>query len=278
MEIDLFTWGAQIVNFLILVALLRHFLYGRIVHAIDTRQEKIASRWDDAEREKQRATERIREYEQKRDEIEAERQKILAEAKTEAEARKDEMTKQARMEVDAVRSQWHKAMQQDKQSFLDDLRQAAASQVANALRHVLRELADADLQGQTVHRFLEQLDGAQGQRVKDLVAATGPLTVKTSFELTEEQQGRIRDRVQETADRDVDLEFATSPDLICGIELRGDGRKIAWSVQAYLDELDKNVGQRLERRRWGKAEEESESSDEDDAQEEERQEQPQHAE
>ncbi|MDT8272548.1 MAG: F0F1 ATP synthase subunit B, partial [Desulfomonilia bacterium] len=50
MEIDLFTWGAQIVNFLILVALLRHFLYGRIVHAIDTRQEKIASRWDEAER------------------------------------------------------------------------------------------------------------------------------------------------------------------------------------------------------------------------------------
>ena len=47
--IDWFTVAAQIVNFLILVALLKYFLYGRIVDAMDRREQSIAQRWNLAE-------------------------------------------------------------------------------------------------------------------------------------------------------------------------------------------------------------------------------------
>ncbi len=39
--IDWFTVGAQVVNFLILMAILRYFLYGRILKAIDDRRRSI---------------------------------------------------------------------------------------------------------------------------------------------------------------------------------------------------------------------------------------------
>jgi hypothetical protein len=42
MLIDWFTVGAQIVNFLILVWLLKHFLYKPILNAIDAREKRIA--------------------------------------------------------------------------------------------------------------------------------------------------------------------------------------------------------------------------------------------
>ena len=41
MTIDWFTFVAQIINFLILVALLKYFLYGRLVAAMDQRQQDI---------------------------------------------------------------------------------------------------------------------------------------------------------------------------------------------------------------------------------------------
>ena len=44
MLIDWFTVVAQIVNFLVLVALMKHFLYGRLLRAIDEREAGIAAR------------------------------------------------------------------------------------------------------------------------------------------------------------------------------------------------------------------------------------------
>ena len=49
MLIDWFTVVAQIVNFLVLVALLKHFLYGRLVEAIDAREKRIAARLAEAD-------------------------------------------------------------------------------------------------------------------------------------------------------------------------------------------------------------------------------------
>ncbi len=48
MGADWFTVVAQIINFLILVALLKRFLYGPIIRAMDRREAEIASRMDAA--------------------------------------------------------------------------------------------------------------------------------------------------------------------------------------------------------------------------------------
>ena len=44
MQIDFFTFFAQIVNFLILIYLLRRFLYGPITRAMAGREGRIAAR------------------------------------------------------------------------------------------------------------------------------------------------------------------------------------------------------------------------------------------
>ena len=48
MLIDWFTIGAQALNFLILVWLLKHFLYQPILNAIDEREKRIAKELADA--------------------------------------------------------------------------------------------------------------------------------------------------------------------------------------------------------------------------------------
>ena len=55
MLIDWFTVGAQVLNFLILVWLLKHFLYKPILNAIDAREKRIASELADADAKKTEA-------------------------------------------------------------------------------------------------------------------------------------------------------------------------------------------------------------------------------
>ena len=65
MLIDWFTVIAQIINFLVLVALLKRFLYGRIIKAMDQREEKIAFRLADAERKRNEAEQEAQAYRKK---------------------------------------------------------------------------------------------------------------------------------------------------------------------------------------------------------------------
>ena len=62
MLINWFTVIAQIVNFLILVFLLKYFLYDRIVKAMDEREQRIQLRLKEAEEKKQEADQEARSY------------------------------------------------------------------------------------------------------------------------------------------------------------------------------------------------------------------------
>ena len=58
MLIDGFTVGAQVLNFVVLVWLMKHFLYQPVLDAIAAREKRIADQIADAAaREKQAATE-----------------------------------------------------------------------------------------------------------------------------------------------------------------------------------------------------------------------------
>jgi len=65
MLIDWFTVGAQIVNFLILVWLLKHFLYKPILDAIDAREKRIAAELADADAKKAEAEKERTDFEDK---------------------------------------------------------------------------------------------------------------------------------------------------------------------------------------------------------------------
>ena len=54
MLIDWFTVIAQVINFLILVWLLKRFLYRPILNAIDAREKRIAAKIADADEKKQK--------------------------------------------------------------------------------------------------------------------------------------------------------------------------------------------------------------------------------
>jgi len=66
MLLDWFTIGAQALNFLILVWLLKHFLYQPILHAIDAREKLIAKELADADAKKSEAQKERDAFQKKR--------------------------------------------------------------------------------------------------------------------------------------------------------------------------------------------------------------------
>ena len=247
MLIDWFTLAAQIVNFLVLVWLLQRFLWVKLVRAIDDRESHVAARLADAGQKDKQANQRLGELDTRAGDLERERREVLASAQHEADELRLEMMQRARDEVRRKETAWREDLEREKGAFLDELRKQMAVEVLAVVRRTLGDLACADLQHCATEVFLEKLRATDQSTIRDL-AAGGRITVMSAESLSEETQSGINAVLAERLGSPVHLDFARSPSMTWGIELRGDGQSIGWTPESYLQSLDDGLRKALEAR------------------------------
>lgn len=260
MLIDWFTVAAQVVNFLILVWLLKHFLYDRIIKAIDQREASIAGRFQEAEQREEAARRREQEVAAQEQELEAQGRQVLEQAKLEAAQRREELVAQAKQEVEGRRGAWQQSLQRDQQALAADLARMAAQGAGRLSRQALQELADTDTNQRSLEVFLAKLAGLDQEareQLRNALSAASPLLVRSAFELDQAQKERLAQALGALGGSQASLEFENDPDLLLGLEIRLPGRKLAWSLDEYLEEVGRQVEQRLERALRGLADQEA---------------------
>lgn len=249
MTIDWFTFTAQLINFLILVWLLKRFLYGPIVRAIEDREAKMAQRVEEVDAAQQAAEREEARYRQKVQELEHTREELVAETTREIEEWKREHLEAARRDVEQTRSEWQRGLEREQEAFVRELRQRAGGQAQEVARTVLQKLADVSLESRIIDSFLDQLRNLGEQQRQELAAAIhngeAEIVVKSAFEMSEEGRSKIQQVMDELfATRSP--QFRTDDALICGIELQAGGYKVAWSIGETLEELEEEFATALE--------------------------------
>lgn len=249
MLIDWFTVVAQIFNFLVLVYLLKRFLYKPVIRAMDERERRIAAGLQEAERREEEARQELHRYEEKSREIDSQREALTNQIRKEVDNQRKELMSAARHQVDTVRNNWYEAVEREKQAFLEDLRERTSKETCAVARRVLKDLGDAQLEQEVVRVFIERLrslDEGERRALMDSSRQSKPeVTVTSAFQIPEERSREIEQVLREHITGPIDLQFETSPDVICGVELRAHGRKIAWSVKDYLEGLETVLGEIL---------------------------------
>ena len=241
MSIDWFTFTAQIVNFLILVGLMKKFLYGPIIRVMDQREAGITARIEAADSAKALAEQRGVDYQEKLDELAGTRDELVAETARDVEVWRTEQLRHAKTEVESARHEWNCGLVREKQAMIRDLQQHAARHSTELSRHILRHLANADLQDRIVDVFmgrLEEMDTETRKRFATGTTADRPLIVETVVPLRDADRAKIKAVVDALIDHDAEVAFRTNPDLICGIELKSTGCRLGWSAREPLAELE----------------------------------------
>lgn len=249
MLLDWFTVAAQIINFLILVALLKHFLYGRIIKAMDQREARIASRLEEAERKKREAEFEAEAFNRKNQDFDSQREEMFSQAKEEADAFRKQLVLKAREEIDTIQARWQETVQKKKVAFLKELSQRATREVFAVTRKALRDLADRDLEQQMVEvliRKIRDLDEEERQRIGASINSSGKVQISSAFEIPEDARERIFLAIKDKMNGGDHVIYQVTRDIISGIELRTVGHKIAWSLDNYLTSLELNVLEAME--------------------------------
>lgn len=249
MLIDWFTVIAQALNFLILVWLMKRFLYKPILHAIDAREQRIAKEIVDADAKKTEAEKEHEKFQKKNEEFDRRRGAFLSQAMEEAKAERGRLLDEARQAADALRAKRQDALKREQQSLNDEITRRTREEVFAIARKTLTDLAGTSLEermSEVLTRRLRELDDdAKEGLAKALKTSSDPVLVRSAFELPSEQRAAIQHALNQTFSAEIQVRFETAPDVISGIELTANGRKVAWSIADYLASLEKSVGELL---------------------------------
>ena len=103
MKINWFTVIAQVINFLILVWLMKRYLYKPILNAIDEREKKIAAELANAETQKAEAAKEQAELKQKNEQFEQAKKGLMDKAVNDTNEERKKLMEEARNDADALR-------------------------------------------------------------------------------------------------------------------------------------------------------------------------------
>lgn len=245
MGIDWFTFFAQIVNFLILMGLLWRFLYRPIMKAMSEREQRIADRLEAAEAKKREADREARSYREKSDDLENQRDQLLAKAKKDAEQQRKHRLDEIRNEIEDRKARWLESIEEEKAAFFRELHRRLDRQLSSTLGRILKDLADENLEARVVETFVRRLEKTEAlEGLNDLLQESDrTIEVVTAFDLDRDHRERIASAVKTKLSDGLEVTFARSEDLVCGVELRTNGQKVGWSVNTYLQDLEADLDQ-----------------------------------
>jgi alternate F1F0 ATPase, F0 subunit B len=251
MHIDWFVFFAQIFNFLLLMYLLKRFLYGRIIKAMDDREAKIAARFAEAEELKNKANEEAELYEKRNQLLNETKEQMLNEATMAADAKRKELMEKVREDVDQVKTRWQDMLIREQDAFFYDLRQRAAKQLYATARKALSDLADADLEERIVDEFLRRikaLDEEKSVQMRKAISGGGnKVIIQSAFGISAPRQAQIEEALKKQITNGFTIRYLQQPEIVSGIELRVNGHKIAWSLNEYLETLVESLTETLQK-------------------------------
>lgn len=243
MSIDWITVIAQIVNFLVLVWLLKRFLYRPILDGIDAREAEIARRMAEANEAKKEALSVKTDYQEQKAQLFSERDTRLEQALTATKTQRDALLADARQKLEHEQKDWHKYLEEERERFTVQLQRAGEKTLLELARKALHDLADEKLEDAIVRHMATKLDPI----VDELTQAAGDSTeavAVTHEPLSETARAQLRTDFERLLPG-FDLSFKTNSEQSPGLVLRVGGAQLEWTIDSYTDGFDDLLAERL---------------------------------
>lgn len=149
---------AQIINFLILVAILTKVAYKPLMKALADRQARIADSLSTADAERTAAGELKREYQEQLAQARSQAQEIVEKATKLAEQTKDEIIKEARAEHARLLKETQEEITRERERAVADVRNEVVALSIAAAGRIIGQNLDQNANAKLVTDFIDKLD------------------------------------------------------------------------------------------------------------------------
>jgi len=236
MQLDWTTFVLEILNFLILLWILKRFLYEPVLKAITRRKAAIEQTLEDASKQKTEAQALEQQYRTRLDAWEQEKAKLREQMLGEIRAERERQLAELQKTLANEREKNHVLEERRLRDLEHKLRDEVRSDAVRFLSRLMQRLATPALETRMVDVAVEDLKGlpdAQRQQVKDTIAEDGaPAKVSTAFPLSAEQRKEIEQALGKILGRAVKADYVRDETLLAGLKIQMG----PWTLQASLQD------------------------------------------
>jgi len=245
--VDWFLLAAQLINFALLLVLLRVFLYKPVLNVMEQREEHLALAWSEAERVQAEAQAEAAELAAARAGMDRERRRRLELVEAEAERLRAGRLREVEAETAAFRASQGEALEEGRKKAVAALQDRSAELLLSELRATLDDLADDDLERRTTAVFARRLRELEPAHVAELRAAAleAAPVIATAFELGEAQRRELAELVNDVTSTTTPPSFVIDDRLLFGVELTVGAVRVAVSGYERLAALEAGFDQAL---------------------------------
>ncbi len=239
MELNWPTFFLEIVNFLVLVWLLKRFLYKPVLEAITQRKAVIDKTLSDAAARQADAQALERQYQNRLADWENEKEKLRAEVAEEISAQRAQMMAQLENSLKQERERARVLEQRRRNELRNQAEEAGLASGVQFTARLLARAACPELESRLVNLALEDLPRLPPDQLQGLrsVSQQAGLRVKVSsgFPLSAPQRSVINERLKEITQDNIAVEFNEDSRLLAGLRISIG----PWVLRANLeDELE----------------------------------------
>lgn len=147
---------AQLINFFLLLVVLRIFLYRPILSMLDRRAQRVREGLEAAEQSQQQASQGEQEVARQLDEARRQGQALVVQAQESAKRVQEEATVQARREAEALLERARNEIQLERDQAIAGLRAEFADLTVNAAEKVINQSLDRQAHQRLIEEVLAQ--------------------------------------------------------------------------------------------------------------------------
>lgn len=238
MEIDWSTFLLEIINFLILVWILKRFLYKPVLNVIARRQANVEKVLAGAETTQSKAQALQQQFQSRIQDWEQEREGAHAGLQEELRAERKRLMTALQSDLDQERSKAEVLQQRRLDEVVRQSENLALGHACTFISRIFTRLATPEVEAKLVELALEDLGRITAERRRSLQVAweqmREPVQVHSAYPLSSDQQARIVQALEGLLGEKPVCEFQQDPALMAGLRIAAG----PWLFHADLqDEL-----------------------------------------
>ena len=231
----------QIVSFLVMLVILRAWVYKPVLNMLENRRKTIAQGLEDARiAEEARAN-----AEKEAQEILTKAQQQAAERVREATERADEAARAIKEEAESEASEIRQAAQAEaehsKTQALGELRGQVATLAIAAAQRIIGEALDERRQHALIEEFFSGVKSGKVTLIEGETLTGANAEVTSALPLTPEEQETVRNDIVKKMGSGASISFRVDPNILGGLVIRVGDKVLDGSVSGKLQGLRQSL-------------------------------------
>ena len=239
MELNWSTFVLEIINFLVLIWILKRFLYRPVLSALEKRREEIEQKLNEANNHHTQAIDLEQQYKKRLDDWALEKQQLKDTLQQEIQSEKKQRLKQLETELASEREKKEVVAQRHLAESLRQYQENAHEQGARFATKLLTAVASEELESRLFDLLIKTFDELDDERQITLVNAckksSEPISVTSAFTLTESQQQKLEQKLNTLCEQSVKVNYFQNPQLMAGLRILIGASVLSINLQDELN-------------------------------------------